>query len=260
MKTVANRIEEIRRNGYAFDFGVTFNHTFETYKKVAAMAGLAFMIFIFLLCIVFVGVIFTSVDWQNQMGNRRQFEPIDITQFSTIGLVGYIAAMILFAAMTVPLIAGIMKMCYNAEKGEEVSLGNAFQYYNGHYFVHLFIAGLLLGTFNTLVSVGFEFLGLGWVGTVIGVIVGILTTLFVPLIIFGNLRPIEAITASITVASRQFLMIFLLLLVGYIIAFCGVLGCCIGLFFTMPLVYVLQYSIYVHSVGFEENTDVNDNY
>ncbi|MFT3796752.1 hypothetical protein [Flavobacterium sp.] len=260
MKTVQNRIEEIRRNGYPSDFGVIFNHTFETYKKVAAMAGLSLLIFSFLLCIVFLTVILTSVDWQNQMGNRRQFEQIDITQFSTVGLIGYMTVMILFTALTVPLIAGIIKMCYNAEKNEEISIANAFSYFSGNHFVNLFIAGFVLGTFNTLVSVGFEFLHLGWVGGLIGGIVGVLTILAVPLVIFGNLRPIEAITASITVVSRQFFVILLLLIVCYIIAFCGLLACCVGFFFTLPLVYVLQYSLYVHSVGFEENNDIEDNY
>lgn len=255
MNTVKNRIEEIKKQGYNFDFSVTFNHAFEIYKKIAAMAGLAFLLFAILLFIVASIYIGTSLDWQNISQNPEQFQ---LKNFSTAGIISYAVAMILFTAISVPLSAGFIKMCYDADKGEEITIGTAFRYYTGHYFVDLFMAGLLLGTFNIGLSILFEFIDYAALGTIITVLVGIFAILFVPMIIFGNLRPIEAIKASFIVVSKEFLMIFLMIVIAYLIAFCGILACCVGLFFTMPILYAVQYSIYLHAVGIAENTQTED--
>lgn len=255
MNTIKNRIEEIKRQGYNFDFGVTFNHAFEIYKKIAAMAGLAFLMFAILLFIVASIYIGTSIDWQNISQNPEEFQ---LTNFSTVGIISYAVAMILFTAISVPLSAGFIKMCYDADKGQEITIGTAFRYYAGHYFVDLFMAGLLLGSFNIGMSILFEFIDYAWLGTVITVVVGIFAILFVPMIVLGNLRPIEAIRASLIVVSKEFLMIFLMMAIAYLIAFCGILACCVGLFFTMPVLYAVQYSLYIHSVGIEENPETGD--
>ena len=255
MNTVKNRIEEIKKQGYNFDFSVTFNHAFETYKKIAAMAGLAFMLFAILLSIIVIIYISTSLDWQQISQNPEQFK---ITNFSTIGLISYAAAMVLLTAISVPLSAGMMKMCYDSDKGDEVAFGTAFQYFSGHYFVDLFLAGLLLGGLNVGLSILFELIDYAVLGTIITVLISIFTILFIPLIIFGNLRPVEALKASIIVVSKELLMVFLLIIIGYIIGFCGIIACCVGLFFTMPILYAIQYSIYIHSVGIEENSETSD--
>lgn len=255
MNTVKNRIEEIKKQGYEFDFSVTFNHAFETYKKIAAIAGLAFMLFAILLSIVAVIYISTSLDWQQISQHPEQFK---ITNFSTAGIISYAISMILFTAISVPLSAGMMKMCHDADSGIEVTFGTAFQYYTGHYFVDLFMAGLLLGGFNIGIHIAFEFIDYAVWGSVITILVSIFTILFIPMIIFGNLRPIEAMKASAIVVSKELLMIFLLIIVGYIIGLCGILACCVGLFFTLPILYAIQYSIYVHAVGMEEDTKTQD--
>ncbi len=252
MKTAQNRIEEIKRQGYRFDFGTTFNHAFEIYKKIAATAGVAFLLFGLVIFILLMIYMFTSLDWQKLSQDPEQF---NLTHFSTSGLISYAVFMILFTAISVPLSAGIIKMCYNAESGREFSIGTAFEYYTGHYFVDLFLAGLLIGTLNIGIGIGCEFMGVGFVGSIVSLIIGVFTVVFIPLIIFGNLRPIEAIKGSIAVVSKEFLMVFLLLIVSGIISICGIIACCVGIFFTLPIVYAVYYSIYVHSVGFEENTE-----
>jgi hypothetical protein len=255
MKTAKDRIEQIKRWGYPLDFGTTFNHAFEIYKKIAAPAGLAFLIFGVLISMLVMGYVFTSLDWQRMAQNPEQF---NLAHFSTVGLVSYAVAMILFTAITVPLSAGLIKMCYDAEKGHEVNFGSAFSYFSGPYFVDLFLAGLLIGTVNIGLGIAFELLGVGFVGSILSLIIGVGTLLFVPLIIFGNLRPIESIVGSFAVVSRNFFLILGLMIVGWIISFCGIIACCVGIFFTMPIVYALNYSIYVHSVGIDENEETSE--
>ena len=68
--------------------------------------------------------------------------------------------------------------------------------------------------------------------------------LTLPLIVFQNLTAIEAIKTSIAVVAKNPLVIFALLVVGIIGALVGFVGCIIGVFFTIPIVYSINYCLY----------------
>jgi len=78
-----------------------------------------------------------------------------------------------------------------------------------------------------------------------------------PLIIFGKLTAIEAINASILTVSKQPLLILALAIVGYIATMVGFIGCCIGIFFTIPFMYSLYYALYAEIIGFPVKDDNN---
>lgn len=77
------------------------------------------------------------------------------------------------------------------------------------------------------------------------------TTLAIPLIIFGKQKAIEAIQASISISSKQFFTIFLLLLVAFFGSLVGLIGFCIGVLFTVPFNISMQYAIYDVIIGTE---------
>lgn len=255
MKTTKNRIEEIKTQGYNFDFGVTFNHAFEIYKKIAATAGLAFLIFSFVAGAVLVMYILTSLDWQHLSQNPEAY---DLRNFSLNGIIIYMVVVILFTALSMPLNAGLIKMCYQAETGAEYSVATAFEYYKGHYFTKLFFYGVMVSLVTVGVSTMLEYFGIMFVGTIINIIILVFTFIALPLIIFGDLSPAEAIGASFTVISKQVLMVFLLVIVSYLVASAGIIACCIGIVFTLPIINAVQYSVYLHSVGFADNHQTED--
>ena len=82
-------------------------------------------------------------------------------------------------------------------------------------------------------------------------IIGIYTTLAIPLIIFGKQKAMEAIQASISISSKQFFTIFLLLLVAFFGSLVGLIGFCIGVLFTVPFNISMQYAIYDVIIGTE---------
>jgi hypothetical protein len=69
------------------------------------------------------------------------------------------------------------------------------------------------------------------------------------LIIFGNLQAIEAIKGSMIVVSKQFFILMGLLIVSLLFTMLGIFGFCIGIFFTMPFIYSMYYSIYNEIIG-----------
>ncbi|MNE83546.1 hypothetical protein D3C80_1803690 [compost metagenome] len=48
------------------------------------------------------------------------------------------------------------------------------------------------------------------------------------------------------------------MLVAVIIAFLGIIALCIGILFTLPIIYTTQYAIYNTAVGVEEHDELDD--
>ena len=88
-------------------------------------------------------------------------------------------------------------------------------------------------------------------GAILSTVVGLFTILVIPLIIFGKLKALDAIQASILVVSKQPFVLLGLLVVGYVATLVGLIGCCIGVFFTMPFIYSIYFAIYNDIIGFE---------
>jgi hypothetical protein len=71
---------------------------------------------------------------------------------------------------------------------------------------------------------------------------------------FGNLKALT-IQASILIVSKQPL-VFRILVVGYIATMVGFIGCCIGIFFTLPFIYSLYFAIYSEIIGFDPEDEI----
>jgi len=268
MENINSRIEELKRNGYKLSFDTTFNRTLEVYKRVAMPSGLAFLIFGLFYFMIASGFTVSMIDtgritpdsnWAEMMKELQfQLNNIPLQQRIIDGVIR-----ILLGVLTVPMMAGAIRLCRDAETDQEITFGTMFQYYKGHYFSDLFVAGLIINVISFTLGLASQYLleinpMVTLLLFIISLSISILTTLFVPMIIFGNLGPIEAITSSIAVVGKKFWPVLLLVFVCVLIAMLGVLACCIGIFFTLPIYPALQYSLYANSVGFEENAETSE--
>ncbi len=259
MKDIRNRIAEIKTQGYSMAFGPTFDRTLAVYKSIAMPGGVAFLLFGMLYLIMMslttsstidMGRITPDMDFQQMMNEIRfQLENQTLQQKITDA-----ASRIVMGVLSVPLMAGLIRLCRDAESGQGANLGTVFQYFKGHYFSDLFVAGLLINLFTFALGLGAEYMleisvAAAAALMVLTVAVSVLTTLFVPFIVLGDLPPLEAIGASITVVGKKFGTIFLLLLTSGIMALFGLLACCVGVVFTLPIIAACQYAVYAQSVG-----------
>lgn len=252
MKTAQKRIEAIREHGYELDFTITFNHAIEIYKKTFLMAGFTLLILLVVTAAIVLVGIGNVIELPNQ--NMQNILDFQLQHFSATGIVVYFFSMAALTALFAPVNAGLIKICYEAEMERPFSIGTAFQYYKAPYFLPLVLATLIIAVISLAINTALEFVGIQLVGTIISFLVGISTCMTIPLIIFGNLNASEAIRGSIIVISRHPLTILALIVVASIVAALGLIGCCIGIVFTIPIVNAAYYSIYVHSVGIEDNT------
>ena len=249
-RSTQNRIEEIKKNGYILDFAKVFNHAFENYKKIALYGGLVIFVFFFLLILVTSGVLISvfGAPALLEMIKPENLKPEELGMTTLLILSG---ASVLLGSILSPLMAGLIKMAYCAENDEEFHVSTMFEFYKLPYFKELFIATFLINITNSLISGLLNYAQIPALELIVSLTISLFSILAIPLIIFGNLKAIEAIQSSLMIVSKQPLVILGLLIVGGISSFVGFIGCCIGIFFTLPFIYSLYYAIYSEIIGFE---------
>lgn len=268
MKTAKERIEEIRNQGYPFSFDTIFNDAGRIYKQLALPAGLAFLLFGIAYVIAASLLSQSSIDTSHIQPNsgfgdivreiQNQMENQTLQQKITDAVVRIIVGVLM-----IPLIAGGVGLSRDFDNGKDGSLGGIFQYFKGHSFSDLFVAALLLNLLTFGVSALAEYsllfsFGAAFLLFLLNLCITVFSVLFIPLIIFGHLGPVEAIRASFVVVSKNFWMILLLMIIVSFLCLLGLLACCIGVFFTLPLYCTFLYSLYKHSVGFDENNPIEE--
>lgn len=228
------------------DIGTTLNNAIEIYKKTFLVSGLAFFFMvIFLLLLFFIGINF-FIGFEVAAEQMKTFDP---TNLSLKGTLIYVACGILTTILIAPFTAGILKMMKDADNDEEVTFSTLFQYVNSPQYTSIILATLLLSLISFGLNIGLQKLIIDkTLGSIISmtlsVVFSILTLLTLPNIIFKDLDVISAIKNSILVTNKNFFQILLLLLIAIIIGYIGLIAFCIGIFFTFPIYFAVQYSIY----------------
>ena len=157
-----------------------------------------------------------------------------------------------------PIGAGFINMAFLADQNKEFGLGTIFGYYKGSYFKELFTAAAIIAFFGTGLNYLFDYIGIKFIGIVITCCVSFITFLTVPLIIFSNLKALEAITMSAKLVIKKPFVLLGLLIVSFIFVCLGIIGLCIGIFFTAPFIYVMYYTIYEAIIPLNEETELDE--
>ncbi len=258
MKPINNRIDEIKTNGYQLDFGIVFESAFENYKKIVLYAGLMLLVSMILLMALTVTGLVYYIGAENMEAFSKSMQHPSANGISLNILIPLYAVVILVSGILSPFYAGFLKMADCGGKGEEFHISSMFTYYKSPYFANIFIASLLLSLVSSSLSVLFELAEMQVIGTLISLTISFLTFLTVPLIIFGNLNAIDAIKSSILIVSKQSLTLLGLLIVAIIGAAIGFFGFCIGLFFTIPFLYSMSYTIYSSIIGIDTENKLEE--
>ena len=229
----------------SLDLGEVINEAFEIWKKTALMGGLAFiflMLILTMLAVVGVGYFFNKEELPELMKN---FNPETL---STNGMLIYFAVVIGFTVLISPFVAGMLKMAHDADNEQEVTFSSIYYYVNSPQFldivlattaISLFSVGLNILIKNVLPNTSGEILGF-----IISYTISILTFIAIPLVIFKSLNFIDAIKLSCSRILNNFFIVLLLMIVAGLFSVIGIIAFCIGLFFTIPFAYAMQYSIY----------------
>lgn len=250
MKNDYAKVDRISTQGYTFEFGTVLEITFENYKKIALTAGLTTLLIGLLVGILLVAIIGISYGFSEL---TQTFAGLRPELMSGSSLIVMLLVSTLLAALMSPINAGFIKMAYLADHDREFGVSTVFDYFRGNYFKELFIATAILTFFSTGINYLISFMGILFWGSLVSYIIAFLTFLTIPLIIFSNLTATQAISMSVRLVLKQPLLLLGLMIVGVVFACLGLIGFCIGVFFTLPFLYSLYYSIYTTIIPSEED-------
>ena len=185
--------------------------------------------------------------FENFAEKMKTFNPESL---SLQGSLIYFGCMLLLVTLLAPFNAGLLKIMKDADEGSKPTLNTLFYYVNTSYFLNIIVATVFIGIFNF----GFNFsiqklLGnesmLGkFLPMFFSVIFSIATLTVLPNLIFKNSSIINAIKESFVNGLKNFLSILVLLIIAIAIGYLGIFAFCIGIFFTFPIYYAMQYAIF----------------
>lgn len=250
MNQTLEKLHDIEKNGYQIDFGNVFNHAFENYKKIALYAGSVLVIFI-VLFIIFASVSLISVIGVSELSKELTPEKFKIENLSQSNLMALGIFSIFTSCLLSPFFASFLKMADRGEKDLEFPVSSLFSYYKSPYLMEIIIATFIISTAGFAQATLMTFIKLNILGSLINYFISFITLLTVPLIIFGNLKAIDAIKYSIKIVFKEPIVLLGLIVMALIGVFVGLAGCCVGIFFTMPFVYSMHYAIYSAIVGID---------
>ena len=227
------------------DIGEAINETFEIYKKIAVTGALAFLVIMMIFSVLGIIGITAFVDLNTFSETMKTFNPDTL---SLQGKLIYLGIVVFFSVLISPFNAGMLKIAQQADNNETVEFSSLFKYVNSPYYVHI----ILFSSIIVIISVGSSMLLKAILPNVMGGILGFiisfslstLTFIGIPLIIFKGMNAINAIKFSISSILGQFFIVLLLIILGQIASFIGIFLFCIGIFFTIPFYYAMQYVIY----------------
>ncbi|WP_136668107.1 hypothetical protein [Flavobacterium sp. H122] len=228
-------------------FETTLDRSFEVYKKTFLIAGIAFLLLTVVLLMMFMTGVNFFFGFENFAEKMKTFNPEEL---STEGTLMYFGGLSLIVILIAPFNAGILKIMKDADEGqEEPTISSLFYYINSKYFIPIVTTTIVLSLFGFILNIGLEkSIGGSSFGKVISMLISIafsvLTLIALPNVIFKDMNPSEAIINSITNCSRNFLKILLLMIIALIIGYLGIIGLCIGIFFTFPIYFAMQYAIF----------------
>jgi hypothetical protein len=252
MKNKKDRIEEIKAIGYQLDFANVFNLAFENYKKIALYAGSMIVVFSVIIFAI-IATIIISFFGIATLTTMMDPEKLKTETLSENFILIYMLGGILFSCLISPFPAGLIKMAYCAERDEEFHVSTIFDYFKAPYFKELFTATLLISGVSSGLAAALDYFGVQLIGSLIKISISFFTILTIPLIIFANLKATEAISASFMIVLKQPLVLIGLMIVSIIATMVGFIGCCVGIFFTLPFMYSMYYAIYNEIIGFDSD-------
>lgn len=259
MKSTLDQIEDIKNHGYSLDFSTVFNHAFENYKKIALYFGLIILVFSIIFFFGLFSVLFALYGVESM--SKDFFENFDSQKQSSVQMLISLLGTSVISGLIAPFSAGFLKMADCADKDEEFNFTTIFTYYKTHHFSQIFTVGFIIaiisGAISTIIGAYFNEMGIIGMSILLNLIISFLTYLAIPLVIFGDLKALDALKSCLIIISKNPLIIFALVIVGFIGSFIGFFGCCIAIIFTLAFNTSMTYATYYGIFNMEEEDPID---
>ncbi|WP_421812986.1 hypothetical protein [Flagellimonas sp.] len=221
------------------EFGTVFNNSVELFKKVW-LQGFLTLVLTFVSILPFYLLIYLPMIAMG-ISDPDVFEQQEIPP-AFAGLMSLIAPIFSVGAMTVGIClnAAFLRICRKYDLNE-MGRDDYFYYFKKQYLIKALILSLIMLGLSLL---GVLTCGLGIVYLVVPM------SLFPAFFAFDKeLTALEIVKAGFALGNKNWLMIFLLVIVAGLVAQLGIILCLVGVFFTAMFSKIPIYFIYKDTVG-----------
>lgn len=142
------------------------------------------------------------------------------------------------------LLSGIYGMIIKSTSSPFVGLGAAFKVLFSPRGMNVLLFIALLQIFVTAINYAFSISGLAMVGFTIGALLQYLTYFVLPAIYLENKNILKAVLESISIVNSRPLFFIPIVVFTYLISLSGILLFGIGIVFTLPINFIMVYSLY----------------
>ncbi len=235
------------------EFGAIFNQAIELYKKVWVQ-GLLLMVFAVImmlpLIIILYAPIISMAIAQESGGIDMENNPWAAGGFSIGMIIGVLFFAIAASAVNTALVAGFYRICKAADQGKEVNTGMLFHFLkkeNVGKLLQLSLIALLISIIATLLCV----LPLIYAAVPLSFIA--------PMLAFNSdLSPSEMVKGAFDLGNKKWLLTFgIIIVIGLLVNILSYITCGLGIFFLGCFQYLPVYLIYKHSIGFEDDNEID---
>lgn len=250
-----NRIEQKLHNGYQLETGQLIDDSFALFKKNFLTAGLGVILLGLIMLVIYFGILVSFFGINDVQNTLLQFE---VLSKDSNFIIGNVIVTTILAAIVAPVTAGFIHLNYLTKFEKEYTVGTIFEFYSSKYFKDIFIAYAIIGFTTAVVSAVLTVASLEVFDLIFQGLISCFTVFTIPLIIYGEQNYSNAISKSLTLFLKQPFPIVLGLIIAIIGALLGLVVLCIGMFFTVPFIYSMHFSIYDQAIGFEETSEIEE--
>lgn len=246
LDSILNKIANARD----LDFGDVISSTIELFKKVW-LKGLVVVLFI-LISAVIISFLFGLIGLApalNQDIFSGDFNLTALASFYSSSALYGIPQNMLIATLNLAFVAAFYRICKQIIIGDSEA-EDYFYFFKKEYFTKVFMLGIIYTAISTIAQL-LCFIPYIYV--------------FVPLYYFAvvlahnpNLSEMEIVKASFALGNKKWLLTFGTMFVAGIIGMLGILGCIIGIVFTMSIIYLPTFIIYKDAVGYDDRSPIDD--
>lgn len=248
-------IDQKVQKGYALDFGKIIEGAFENFKKTFLLSGVTLIIATIVVTVLYVGyfgILYGFGDFTKTM-SELQTDAIN----PTIQIINA-AFGIIFASLLAPLVAGFINVNRLAKTNQEIGIASFFDFYKSSFLKNLILNQIIISLFINSIATLLVLTNHQFIALFLQYLFPVFTIFCIPLIIYGEQNFIEALVKSIRLFIKKPFIILGAFLVGGLGALVGLIGLCIGVFFTFAFYFSIIYAVYDQTIGFKEKSVIDE--
>ncbi len=238
-----NNYKEPQKNGkeHELDFSSVLENAFNNFKQIFGIAGVAMLIFSIVYMVLLMGI---AAAFFGFSGFTETITQLSLVNSSPLHMIVNIGFSVVISGIFANISAGFYKMAYSAQFGKSYEIGTMFDYFKTKYFKELFLSGALIALATSPFGILANYFNIPFISMFFIYAFYFFTVLTIPLIIFSDMKALDAIIKSFQLVANNFLMMLGLIIVSFILSMLGFIALCIGIFFTLPFIYSTVFSIY----------------